>query len=315
MINFRFHIASLVAVFLALALGIVIGSTVIDRAIVDSLNERLDDIEQEAADTRNRNNELNSDIGRLEEYIENSQDFAVADVLDGVPVVTLAVRGIDENPVSDTVELAQKAGADALGILWLEEKLKLEDESTVDELAAILGREGASRRAVRTATWEALASRLGGAPGLSGDPPDLLSRLSDAGFVQFQPVGDPPNGFTIDDLPSGGDRALLADGTGSTLSAEGTVVPLARTLQSAGVPLVVGEVYQERDDGPDRGATVVPIRSDDELSATVSTVDDLDMREGRVAAVIGLSQLATGVYGHYGYGTDATAPFPAPATP
>jgi hypothetical protein len=315
MINFRFHIASLVAVFLALALGIVIGSTVIDRAIVDNLNRRLDDIEQEAENTRDRNNELNGEIDRLEQYIEDSESFAVTDTLDGVPVVTLAVRGIDETPVSDTVQLAQRAGADALGILWLEEKLKLEDESTVDELAGILGQEGASRREVRAATWEALAARLGGASDSAGGPPNLLSRLSDAGFVQFQPVGDTPSEFTIDDLPSGGDRALLVDGSGSTLSAEGTVVPLARTLRSAGVPLVVGEVYQEQDGGPDRGAAVVPIRSDDELSATVSTVDDVDMREGRVAAVIGLSQVGTGVYGHYGYGTDATAPFPTPASP
>ena len=32
MINFRFHLVSLIAVFLALALGVVMGATVIDRA-------------------------------------------------------------------------------------------------------------------------------------------------------------------------------------------------------------------------------------------------------------------------------------------
>ena len=31
MINFRFHVVSIVAVFLALALGVVMGSTVVDR--------------------------------------------------------------------------------------------------------------------------------------------------------------------------------------------------------------------------------------------------------------------------------------------
>ena len=58
MINFRFHIVSLVAVFLALALGIVIGSTVIDRAIVDNLNDRLDTIKRESSETDKRNDEL-----------------------------------------------------------------------------------------------------------------------------------------------------------------------------------------------------------------------------------------------------------------
>ena len=42
MINFRFHIVSLIAVFLALALGIVMGATVVNRAIVDRLNRHSD---------------------------------------------------------------------------------------------------------------------------------------------------------------------------------------------------------------------------------------------------------------------------------
>ena len=40
MLNFRFHVVSLVAVFLALAIGIIMGSTVIDRALVDTLEEQ-----------------------------------------------------------------------------------------------------------------------------------------------------------------------------------------------------------------------------------------------------------------------------------
>ena len=42
MINFRFHVVSLIAIFLALALGVVIGAGVIDRGVVDTLNSRLD---------------------------------------------------------------------------------------------------------------------------------------------------------------------------------------------------------------------------------------------------------------------------------
>ena len=45
MINFRFHIVSLIGIFLALALGIVIGAGVIDRGIVDTLDNRLDNVE------------------------------------------------------------------------------------------------------------------------------------------------------------------------------------------------------------------------------------------------------------------------------
>ncbi|MSZ30566.1 MAG: copper transporter, partial [Actinobacteria bacterium] len=48
MINFRFHVVSIVAVFLSLALGIMIGSTVVDRAIVASLRNQIERVEANA---------------------------------------------------------------------------------------------------------------------------------------------------------------------------------------------------------------------------------------------------------------------------
>ena len=46
MVNLRYHIVSIVAVFLALGIGIVMGSTVVDRGIVDVLNRRVDGVEK-----------------------------------------------------------------------------------------------------------------------------------------------------------------------------------------------------------------------------------------------------------------------------
>ena len=45
MINLRYHIVSIVAVFLALAVGVVMGSTVIARSELDFLHNRQDDLE------------------------------------------------------------------------------------------------------------------------------------------------------------------------------------------------------------------------------------------------------------------------------
>jgi hypothetical protein len=306
MINFRFHIASLVAVFLALALGIVIGSTVIDRAIVDNLNDRLDDIEREAGNTRAENRELDSEIERLESYIDATKSFAVRDRLDNVPVVPLAVRGIDEEQVAETVALAQDAGAEAPGILWLEEKLALTDEAAVDELAGILGIVPSGRRPTRDALWGTLAGRLTGDASSTGPGDgDLLAALQEAGFVQFQAVGEQPDDPSLADFPGPGARVLLVGGTDANLRSDATVAPLARALRRGGTPLVVGEVYREEDGGPERGAYVASIRDDDELATTVSTVDDLDFVQGRVAAILALSDLASGAVGHYGYGAGA----------
>ena len=69
-------------------------------------------------------------------------------------------------------------------------------------------------------------------------------------------------------------------------------------------------------DGPDRADAVQPIRDDNELATTVSTVDDLDLAEGPTTAVLALSDLflPKPIVGHYGYGPNATPlPDPTPA--
>ena len=45
MVSFRFHLVTLVAIFVAIALGIAVGATVVDRATVDLLQQRLDQVD------------------------------------------------------------------------------------------------------------------------------------------------------------------------------------------------------------------------------------------------------------------------------
>ena len=305
MINFRFHLASLVAVFLALGLGVVIGSTVVDRAIVDSLENRISEVERKADAQRNENSNLRSEIDRLNGYIAATQQFAVAGRLDGVAVATVAVRGINEDAVRDTVTLQQEAGGQAPGILWLEGKLA--DREAASELAEIVGEPGASLRQARRALWPALADRLArGDASLSEPGGDLLASLADGGFVSFETVGDEAgDDFSLASYPGPDARVLLADGVTGDLAADTVLAPLSRAIVAAGVPLVVGEVYAEVDNGPSRGARLAPVRDDEQLDGALSTVDDLDVVEGRVAAVLALAEVGAGVHGDYGFGEGA----------
>jgi hypothetical protein len=45
MINLRYHIVSLTAVFLAIGIGLTLGSTFLDRATVDNLQGQLESLE------------------------------------------------------------------------------------------------------------------------------------------------------------------------------------------------------------------------------------------------------------------------------
>ncbi len=309
MINFRFHIVSLIAVFLALAVGVVFGATVVNSAIVNRLNDRIDTVEENANNRKKESDELRGQVSQLQGYIDGSQDFAVTGRLNGITLATIATRGINEDAVVNTVELAQKAGARAPGIIWLEDKLTLSDDDALRQLGETLGHPNESARATRDAAWGALATRLAGNAGGAGR--DLLSVLANDGYISFQPVGSQAgDNFSLSDFPTGDVRVLLVDGTGAKVTSNEVLAPLTSSLVANRLRLVAGEVFAETDKGPDRGAMLAPIRTSDELNQAVSTVDDLDLVEGRVASVLALGDLSRNVVGQYGYGTGAKKNIP-----
>ena len=301
MINFRFHLVSLIAVFLALALGVLMGATVIDQAIVDGLNARIDDVEDEADAQRTRNSELQSEVERLQQFV--GDEYAVAGRLDGVMVAVIAPRGVEGDQARSAVELLQTAGATAPGVLWLEERLQLGDGEARDELADILGVTRDDADTLRLATWDALVRQA-----------DAIPALIDAGFVEFDPVGDQGDEFDPATYSVAGTRALLLDQSDASDDANALVESLMNELVLEGVPLVLGEVYQEQgEDGPIQGARLAVVREDADLSEVVSTVDDLELTEGKVATVLALADLP-GTVGHYGLaaGVDAALPPQSP---
>jgi Copper transport outer membrane protein, MctB len=310
MINFRFHIVSLIAVFLALALGIVMGATVVNRAIVDRLNDRIDTVEDNANKRKAESDELRSQVGQLQGYIDGTKDFAVAGRLDGVSLATIAARGVDADAVKQTVELAQRAGARAPGIIWLEEKLTLSDDEALGQLGELLGRMGQSAKATRDDAWNAFASRLASGGGAAANGRDLLTALADAGFVSLEPVGNQGENFSPASFAGGATRVLLVDGTNGQVASNEVVAPLSNALTANQLRLVAGEVFDEQDGGPQRGAMLKPVRDSDALKQTVSTVDDLDLIEGRVVTVLALADLSRNVVGQYGYGAGATTSTP-----
>jgi hypothetical protein len=310
MINFRFHIVSLIAVFLALALGIVMGATVVNRAIVDRLNDRIDTVEANANRRKAESDQLRGEIGQLRGYIDSAKDFAVTGRLNGVTVATIATRGVDDDVVKQTVELAQRAGAQSLGILWLEEKFTLGDNDALKQLGDILGLTANDAKTIRADAWTALATRFAAGSGSSGSS-DVLSALDNGGFVKFQTVGDQAgDNFSLATFPGTSARVLLIDGTNGKVAANEVLAPLTDALVANRVRVVVGEVFDEKDGGPDRGSMLAPIRKNDDLTQNVSTVDDLDLTEGQVTAVLALADLGRNVVGQYGFGAGAQKSIP-----
>jgi len=106
---------------------------------------------------------------------------------------------------------------------------------------------------------------------------------------------------------------LLITGDDSHFVGSGLTAAFVHSLVRAKVPTAVGAVYDggnDAADAPQRGAVLAPVLDDQTLSRAVSTIDDLDMVQGRVASVLALELIGSGNIGHYGYGSDASAPLP-----
>jgi hypothetical protein len=315
MISFRFHIVSLTAVFLALAIGVVVGTTYVDRAVVDSLETRVDRVSKNLDDRKAENDLLSDEVHDLRGYAGVSAPFAVTGRLHDVPVVLVAVRGTSSSAADQTVVLARKAGASVAGVAWLEKKWALTDAADHDALATAAGVSSqGSNTKVRSAALGALVAALG--PQLPGtDPtlaPALLERVVQAGFLSVDPQG---NGApSLSSMAGRSPRLLLITGTDAAEDLAAVVAQLARTGVAARLPTVLADAYVQHDDGPKRGATMGKL-VDDALRKQIAAVDDLELPEGQAAALLALADPEASRNAHYGYGSGSDGVLPAWSAP
>jgi hypothetical protein len=306
-LSFRFHIVSLIAVFLALAIGIAAGSTFIDRAIVDSLQDRVDTVSANLDARRAENQQLSGQIDDLEAYVSDSAPWLVEDRLNGRSIVVVAERGVADEPVEAQVELLRQAGADVPGIVWLEEQLALAEPDDLQALVEAFELEEDEAGDVQQAVLARLASEDAEEGG------EALALLVEAGFAELDTVGGDAVEPTEVRVAAG--STLLVTGQESQAGAGALTDVVARALVTGGSNVLVGEVYRVVDgDGgeerPERGEVLAPILDDAELREQVSTDDALDLTRGRTAAVLALEELAVGRVSHVGFGAGADGPVP-----
>jgi len=316
MINFRFHLVSLVAVFLALTVGIVVGATIVNHAVVTELNSRINRVEKNAETQSSRNSTLSATATQLESFLASAAPYVVEGRLTAVPVVVVAERGVDHTAVRNLVTLMQDAGAQAPAIVWLEGKWLLNEPLERTALAEIVGEQSTSPT-LRIDALAELARRLGTpspatatATSTPNKPVDVLSALAGAGFVSVEAVGV-AGSTDLSTFPSLGARVTLVGGEQSALASSPLIASLASAFSAIEVPTVAGEVYHAVHGQPARATVVAQIRGNGPLSKLVSTVDDVDLVQGQVAVVLATAAAGESKVGHYGYGAGADAALPS----
>ena len=300
MINFRFHLVSLTAVFLALGIGIAVGATVVDRATVDFLETRLKGVEARLDTTDTKNEQLAAELQRWSTFAEQARDESVAGRLEGVPVLVFGVQGMDRGPVDDLRQSLAAAKATILGTVWFTSKLALEKEEDAAALADLLGVAPRGADPVRRSMINLLSAELAGQTATG-----LLGKLRDGSFVEIEAAAD---GADPAAAPVEGTRLVVASDGQADVPNDVLAIPFTTQLAEAARARVLAVEPGRDADGrrPARRALFVgPLRTNDQVSPLLSTVDDLEDFRGRFAAVYALRDLGGGKVGHYGVGPGA----------
>ncbi len=310
MVNFRFLLVSLTAVFLALAVGIGLGATVVDQATVDVLQARLDGVSDRVDRTDGENRRLRDDLGRWSKFAEEASNEAVEGRLADVPVVAVAVQGTERAPVEALEASLIAAGARYLGTLWFTSKLRLEKPEDVAALAEIVGATNRAPDPVRHAAVAQVVSSLADGSGQA-----LLRSLRDAAFLDVEaPVGDD---VALAGITTEARFVVISSGEAEVPNQQ-LAVPLAAQLAAAARGRVLaaepGRDPQGREQPGQRAVFVGPLRDNATVTGLLSTVDNLEDFRGRFAAVYALRELARGQAGHFGVGPRVTSLVPETAS-
>jgi hypothetical protein len=299
-ISFRYHIVSIVSVFLALAVGVALGGGPLRGEVDNTLVEQVEADRRAKADLRAQIAALGAGNEFTDSFAATVAPRLLRNSLRDRPVTLLVLPGTREAAVGSVTELVDTAGGTVAGTIRVGEALlDVGNRQLVDQLSSQL-LEGISDVTVseEAGTYE----RLGA----------VLARAA---------VTDEDGGAAVDDT---GNSILSGLSTANLLSAAGELTrrgSLVLVLAGApaeegpareGAAAVVGSLSAALSEASDgvvvagpvaaarRGGVVDAVRRDVVVAQEVSTVDTLDRVAGEVVALMALAEQSDGGTGHYG---------------
>ncbi|HEX2057244.1 MAG TPA: copper transporter [Actinomycetota bacterium] len=306
MIDFRYHIVSIVAVFLALGIGLLMGSGVLGDPLLDNIRDR-------ARDVQSFNDRLKDDVGELEHELSVARDFTVAVepmLVDGrlagedVVIVDVAAGDVPLDELLDTLE--DGAGATVSSILTLTDDFELGSQEDVEDLASITGSDGEPEE-LRVEAARKIGTELGALADVRRRSParaDVIDDLEDAGFLDVAAEEEAVP------VPAGASLVVAASGSSdATWRIDEVVTGLAHAAATApGMgPVVVVETTDSA------WGVAGSVRGDGDLGNVIGTVDNVDRLTGRIALVMALGSPPGEEPGHYGEKSLASSLIPEPS--
>ena len=316
MIDFRYHVVSIVAVFLALALGIVIGTYTINGEVLKNIRHQVSSLRGENDGLRGRIQELERDKRQADALVKGVSPLVLENRLARQRVVLILAPGGSQGVANGVKDAVVAAGGTVSATVKLDKNWSdPKQAAVVGDLATRLVEPGV---ALPDGTAYERAGRVL-ASALLRHPPSVTS--TDAGQLSSADA-EALAGFKTAHLmsvsPSRPEPATLAvlvvgnapsEPNDLTKAAATTITDLATELDAAGG----GAVVIGPNTAAQNGGVIAVARSDGDTRKSVSTVDDADTESGRIRVVLALAAELGNTSGQYGIGPGANAPLPSPA--
>jgi hypothetical protein len=334
-IDFRYHLVSIVAVFLALAIGIVLGATELQGSVIDGLRAANNSLNNKLNAASAEIDSANQAVSASDAFLQTAEPKLLGGMLAGARIVLVTEPGAPSS-VIDGIEKAAGAGyagATITGTIALQPKFNDLSGATRSSLSAINANLAATdviglapaadaqtvyqQNAAQLIAAAILDDPAGQAGVTTSEAQAILKSYVQGGYLTIS-SGVPTDGADLAVIVT--PQATTADGPNDPADQ----ILLAIAAQFANVSaatLVAGPTTSSSE-----SASAIAVLRGSSVSGQVSSVDNADSTLGQISTIWALAdQLAGGKPNSYGVsGASAVSPVPSsmpsvtptvPATP
>lgn len=276
-IDMKYHIVSLVAVFSALGLGILIGTSMVgndalinmQKQVTDRLEQKYDTLLKESKETQTQIGQLETDARTAQEFAKEALPALVGGRLAGLQIAVVETSNLTNH--EEFFEILKLAGVKITSVTTFLGELDLENQQKINDVRTNLGIEGNKIEDILGAVSNQISTGV-----TTGKNQDKLEYLQNQNIIKTSgEYGIPVNGIIF---------------IGGSMTSEEMFVqlldePMVRTFTQSAIPVYGVET------------TDVPISyMKDYQRMKITTVDNIDTIPGQVALVYAI-QNHPGNYG------------------
>lgn len=271
MFDIRYHIASLVAVFLALTVGILLGSVIVDKGVlVDQQKALVQSLEARQNDLQEKNRSLSRENTLLEKFEEESQSV-INDKLKEKRIAVIVTGDAPDEDHNDLRKILEKAGANTTIISTKMFSEKFKNSGNRKKLSNLFPQEGLSKEELRMRVLGKLVLET-----VTPTDTAFLHELVSLGLIKVR---------SIENLPA--DQVVLFGGTRAGKSTvEDVDILLIQQIKELGMQVIGVENSDSKNSYIDAYQ-----------EQGISTIDNADQIVGKIALVFVLLGEEEGHYG------------------